>query len=156
MNTEATDDASLNSGRNRNKSKPTAVIYNDPPTITLHDAKTPDSKGGRTISYNNELDHYSKSRNEDAITCKRDCSKYANLSDTDVGKGGYIKNIENIFDGNQIGSLEEKGDQSAHFNVVSSYTKYFEQAGAPLEGIARSNPSLVPLLKLIRKGYEDV
>lgn len=67
MNTEATDDASLNSSRNRNKSK-----NNEIPTITLDDSKTPDSKAGRTISYNNEFDQYNKSRNEDAITCKRD------------------------------------------------------------------------------------
>lgn len=72
MNTEATDDASLNSGRNRAKNRP-VVIYNDindVPTITLDDTKTPDGKGVRTIS--NEVDYYNKSRNEDAITCKRD------------------------------------------------------------------------------------
>jgi hypothetical protein len=75
MNTEATDDASVNSGRNRSKSKNNMCYYydkNEIPTITLDDSKTPDSKGGRTISYNNEFDHYNKSRNEDAITCKRD------------------------------------------------------------------------------------
>lgn len=33
---------------------------------------------------------------------------------------------------------------------------YFEQVSAPLEEIARNNPNLIPLLKLVRKGYEDV
>lgn len=108
MNTEATDDASLNSGRNRNKSQ-----------RLLEDAKTPDSKGGRTISYNNEFDQYSKSRNDDAITCKRDCSKYiTNISDSNqhVSKTmdsqfkkrvNYLHNSnENVLHTKQIGSLE--------------------------------------------------
>lgn len=72
MNTEATDDASLNSGRNKAKNRP-VVIYNDindVPIITLDDSNIPNSKGARTIS--NEFDYYNKSRNEDAITCKRD------------------------------------------------------------------------------------
>lgn len=77
LNTEATDDASLNSGRNRVKSRPAAAVYNninEVPTITLDGTKTPQTKGARTIS-NEFMDNYNKSRNEDAITCKRDCSK---------------------------------------------------------------------------------
>jgi hypothetical protein len=36
-----------------------------------------------------------------------------------------------------------------------NYGDYFDKVATPLEEIARSNPSLIPLLKLVRKGYED-
>lgn len=32
----------------------------------------------------------------------------------------------------------------------------FDKVAEPLEEIARSNPALIPLLKLVRKGYEDM
>lgn len=58
MNTEATDDASLYSGRNRSKARPIGTYHdvNDMPSIALDDHKTPESMEGMTISYNNELD----------------------------------------------------------------------------------------------------
>jgi hypothetical protein len=100
LNTEATDDNSVNSNKNRPKTdfafnqwlgihpssniisysqwNKAGVIYNkglDMPSITLDDSKTPDTKGGRTISYNNEIDNYNKARNDDDVTCKRDWAK---------------------------------------------------------------------------------
>ena len=170
MNTEATDDLSLNSGRNRAKQRP-VVVYNDMnevPTITLDDSKTPDSRANRTIT--NEFDYYNKSRNEDAITCKRDCSKYSNLSDGHIhqepanmkfenqmsSKMNYLhKSNENMhFDLNKASIPNEDG-YSKRPQINENYGVYFDKAAAPLEEIARVNPSLIPLLKLVRKGYED-
>ena len=174
MNTEATDDASLNSGRNRSKKKPGTALYEDKnqiPTIALDDDKTPDSKGGLTISYNNDFDTYNKSRNEDAITCKRDCSKYVNLSNSHTSNDGLNKNVEgqlkkrinylqssneNVFQNDLNESLDGKNSKQINASVVDCYDQYFEQAAAPLEELARNNPSIAPLLKLVRKGYEDI
>lgn len=166
MNTEATDDNSLNSGRNRAKSKP-VVIYNDineVQTITLDENKTPENKGNRTIT--NEFDYYNKSRNDDAITCKRDCSKYTNLSDGNInkdkvnsesqGKGRAIylqpKTNENCFYDPNRPQMTDKGVYSKD---KTDFSAYFDKVAMPLEEIARSNPSLIPLLKLVRRGYED-
>jgi hypothetical protein len=155
MNTEATDDASLNSGRNRNKSQ-----------RMLEEAKTPDSKGGRTISYNNEFDQYSKSRNDDAITCKRDHSKYAtSISESNVSKTmdsqlkkrvNYLHTSnENVLHNKQVDSLEAKKNNYLIPSAIDSFENHFERCAEPLEEIARVNPNLIPLLKLVRKGYEE-
>lgn len=169
MNTEATDELSLNSKRNKTKHRP-VVVYNDMnniPTITLDGNKTPDSKGNRTIS--NEFDYYNKSRNEDAITCKRDCSKYASTSENNTshefsnmkfenqmkGRATYLhKSNDNMhFDMNKALPTDKEVDSQG---LRENFGVYFDKAAGPLEEIARANPSLIPLLKLVRKGYEDV
>ncbi|CAI2385837.1 unnamed protein product [Moneuplotes crassus] len=169
MNTEATDDASLNSGRNRAKSKP-GLIYNDindVPTITLDDSKTPDNKGNRTIS--NEMDYMSKSRNEDAITCKRDCYKYSNHSEGNINKDRVLtegpfknrvvyvqKGVENLFYDPNMPQMTDKGVYSKNIAASELYAPYFDKVAAPLEDIARANPSFVPILNLVRREYEEV
>lgn len=172
MNTEATDDASLNSGRNRSKSKPGTALYKDRtdmPSITMDDGKTPDSKAGRTISYNKEFDTYNKSRNDDAIMSKKDSLKYANRSEGHIHKGDgdissqvkkrinhlYSSN-DNVFQNDQIGSLDGKMTSYANSTVPDEYDHYFDQASGSLDDIVRHNPSLGPLLKLVRKSYEEV
>lgn len=39
---------------------------------------------------------------------------------------------------------------------MENYGDLFDKVAEPLEEIARSNPALIPLLKLVRKGYEDM
>ena len=130
----------------------------------LDDAKTPDSKGGRTISYNNEFDQYNKSRNDDAITCKRDCSKYSNLSDNNTSKTvdpqfkkrvNYLQSSnDSMIHTKQIGSLETKNNGLIP-SAIDSFENNFERVAEPLEEIARINPNMIPLLKIARKGFEE-
>ena len=46
-------------------------------------------------------------------------------------------------------------DKGVYSKNQVEYTNYFDKVAAPLEEIARNNPSLIPLLKLVRRGYED-
>lgn len=39
---------------------------------------------------------------------------------------------------------------------MENYGDLFDKVAEPLEEIARSNPALIPLLKIVRKGYEDM
>lgn len=40
-------------------------------------------------------------------------------------------------------------------SAIDSFENHFERCSEPLEEIARINPNLIPLLKLVRKGYEE-
>lgn len=163
MNTEVTDDASLNS--ERNKSKPKQFMstndWNDIPTITLDENKTPNSKGDQTITYNNEFDNYNKSRNDDAITWKRDWLKYSNVPDSNGNRENLVKNIENRLKkkANYLNSSNENGICDENTlpleRQISNYDRYFKEAAAPLEEFARNNPTISSLISVIRKGYEE-
>jgi len=63
---------------------------------------------------------------------------------------------ENVnFTGETNGSLETKKDNYLIPSAIDSFENHFERAAEPLEEIGRLNPTLIPLLKLVRKGYEE-
>mmetsp|Transcript_32502 Transcript_32502/g.37061 ORF Transcript_32502/g.37061 Transcript_32502/m.37061 type:complete len:156 (-) Transcript_32502:759-1226(-) len=154
MNTEATDETSPNSGRLKSKSKPFKASYNngnEVATITLEHNKTPDSKEVRTITYNNEMDALSRSRNDDAVTCKRDGSKFGSQNDTTkiltLNMESQLKKI------NVLNSSNEK--PAVDFRKTSGYSFLFDEAAAPLEELTVYNPELTELVRQIRFGFEN-
>lgn len=63
---------------------------------------------------------------------------------------------ETIYGKNLIGSHEITESHWKQYADIENYSAYFNQASAPLEEIARANPNTIPLLKLARKGFEDM
>ena len=58
---------------------------------------------------------------------------------------------------NYLNSSNENAiiDEMSLERHTPNYERYFKDASAPLEELARNNPSINPLIAIIRKGYEE-